>query len=189
MIETSGLVAAVEAADAMVKAAPVSLLGRVRVGGGLVTVSVGGDVGAVQAAVDAGAAAASRARPTGLIRVHVIPRPEAAVPGLLAVAGTPGGRRRTDQAPDAAPGRSDPAGPQPSDRSARAAAPAPSLDELASWRVVELRRHLRGLAAADLSRATIKSADKATLLAAIARATAQDGGARRASTSPWSGRP
>ena len=60
MIETKGLVGSVEAADAMVKAANVRLIGKVQVGGGLVTVMVRGDVGAVKAAVDAGAAAASR---------------------------------------------------------------------------------------------------------------------------------
>ena len=60
MIETKGLVGSIEAADAMVKAANVSLAGKVLVGGGLVTVMVRGDVGAVKAAVDAGAAAAER---------------------------------------------------------------------------------------------------------------------------------
>ena len=60
MIETRGLVAAIEAADAMVKAANVSLIGKVHVGGGLVTVMVRGDVGAVKAATDAGAAAVQR---------------------------------------------------------------------------------------------------------------------------------
>ena len=71
MIETKGLVGAVEAADAMVKAANVTLIGRVQVGGGLVTVMVRGDVGAVKAAVDAGSAAAGRVGE--LISVHVIP--------------------------------------------------------------------------------------------------------------------
>ena len=60
MIETKGLVASIEAADAMVKAANVTLIGKVHVGGGLVTVMVRGDVGAVKAATDAGAAAAER---------------------------------------------------------------------------------------------------------------------------------
>ena len=60
MIETKGLVGSIEAADAMVKAANVNLIGKVHVGGGLVTVMVRGDVGAVKAATDAGAAAASR---------------------------------------------------------------------------------------------------------------------------------
>ena len=73
MIETRGLVAAVEAADAMVKAANVSLQCKEHVGGGLVTVMVRGDVGAVKAATDAGAAAAERVGE--LISVHVIPRP------------------------------------------------------------------------------------------------------------------
>ena len=72
MIETRGLIGSVEAADAMVKAANVTLVGKERVGGGLVTVFVRGDVGAVKAATDAGAAAAQRVGE--LISVHVIPR-------------------------------------------------------------------------------------------------------------------
>jgi len=81
MIETKGLVASIEAADAMVKAANVSLLGKVSIGSGLVTVLVRGDVGAVKAATDAGAAAAGRIGE--LISVHVIPRPHGEVEGLL----------------------------------------------------------------------------------------------------------
>ena len=73
LIETKGLVGSIEAADAMVKAANVYLIGKVLVGGGLVTVMVRGDVGAVKAATDAGAAAAQRVGE--LISVHVIPRP------------------------------------------------------------------------------------------------------------------
>ena len=73
MIETKGLVASIEAADAMVKAANVHLIGKVHVGGGLVTVMVRGDVGAVKSAVDAGATAAGKVG--ALISVHVIPRP------------------------------------------------------------------------------------------------------------------
>lgn len=81
MIETRGLVGAIEAADAMVKAANVTLQSKTQVGGGLVTVMVRGDVGAVKAAVDAGAAAAERVGE--LISVHVIPRPAADVEGIL----------------------------------------------------------------------------------------------------------
>ena len=81
MIETKGLVSAIEAADAMVKAANVTLIGKVQVGGGLVTVMVRGDVGAVKAATDAGAAAAERVG--DLISVHVIPRPHGEVEYLL----------------------------------------------------------------------------------------------------------
>ncbi|MEB2299346.1 BMC domain-containing protein [Lysinibacillus xylanilyticus] len=73
MVETKGLVGAIEAADAMVKAASVNLIGKVHVGGGIVTVLVRGDVGAVKAATDAGAAAAQRVGE--LLSVHVIPRP------------------------------------------------------------------------------------------------------------------
>ena len=81
MIETKGLVGAIEAADAMVKAANVSLIGKEHVGGGLVTVMVRGDVGAVKAATDAGAAAAQRVGE--LVSVHVIPRPHSDVEVIL----------------------------------------------------------------------------------------------------------
>ena len=81
MIETKGLVGAVEAADAMVKAANVTLIGRVIVGGALVTVFVRGDGGATKAAVDAGAAAADRVGE--LISTHVIPRPHEEVEYIL----------------------------------------------------------------------------------------------------------
>ena len=81
MVETKGLVGSVEAADAMVKAANVKLIGKVLVGGGLVTVMVRGDVGAVKAATDAGAAAAGRVGE--LVSVHVIPRPHADVEFIL----------------------------------------------------------------------------------------------------------
>ena len=81
MIETKGLVAAVEAADAMVKAANVTLIGKEHVGGGLVTVLVRGDVGAVKAATDAGAAAAERVGE--LISIHVIPRPHTEIEAIL----------------------------------------------------------------------------------------------------------
>lgn len=81
MVETRGLVGAIEAADAMVKAANVEIVGREQVGGGLVTVMVRGDVGAVKAATDAGAAAAERVG--DLKSVHVIPRPHSDVEGIL----------------------------------------------------------------------------------------------------------
>ena len=81
MVETKGLVASIEAADAMVKAANVKLIGKVHVGGGLVAVMVRGDVGAVKAATDAGAAAAGRVG--DLVSVHVIPRPHDDVEFIL----------------------------------------------------------------------------------------------------------
>ena len=81
MIETRGFVGAIEAADAMVKAANVELIGKQQVGSGLVTVVVRGDVGAVKAATDAGAAAAERVGE--LVSIHVIPRPHSDVEGIL----------------------------------------------------------------------------------------------------------
>ena len=81
MVETRGLTAAVEAADAMVKAADVKLIGTEKIGSGLVTVMVRGDVGAVKAATEAGSAAASRLGE--LVAVHVIPRPHNDVEKIL----------------------------------------------------------------------------------------------------------
>jgi ethanolamine utilization protein EutM len=82
-VETRGLVAAIEAADAMVKAANVTLLGKEKVGTGLVTVMVRGDVGAVKASVEAGSAAAKRVGE--LVSVHVIPRPHGDVESILPI--------------------------------------------------------------------------------------------------------
>ena len=81
MVETRGLVAAIEAADAMCKAANVTLVGTEKIGSGLVTVLVRGDVGAVKAAVEAGEAAASKLGE--LVATHVIPRPHGDVENIL----------------------------------------------------------------------------------------------------------
>lgn len=81
MVETKGLIGAIEAADAMAKAANIKLIGKVHVGGGLVTVMVRGDVGAVKASTDAGAAAAEKVGE--LISVHVIPRPHSDIELIL----------------------------------------------------------------------------------------------------------
>ncbi len=81
MVETKGLIGSIEAADAMVKAANVQLIGKEKIGSGLVTVMVRGDVGAVKAAVDAGAAAAKRVG--DLYGVHVIPSPHNDVESIL----------------------------------------------------------------------------------------------------------
>lgn len=83
MVETKGLVGAIEAADAMVKAANVTLIGKQQVGAGLVTVMVRGDVGAVKAATESGAAAAAKLGE--LVAVHVIPRPHSDVEKILPV--------------------------------------------------------------------------------------------------------
>ncbi|QVK20384.1 BMC domain-containing protein [Mycoplasmatota bacterium] len=81
LVETKGLVGAIEAADAMVKAANVTLIGKEQIGHGLVTVMVRGDVGAVKAATEAGSDAVRRVGE--LVSVHVIPRPHSDVEGLL----------------------------------------------------------------------------------------------------------
>jgi len=81
MIETKGMIGAIEAADAMVKAANVTLVGKVLTGGGLVAVMVRGDVGAVKAATEAGSEAARRI--SEVISVHVIPRPHSEVESIL----------------------------------------------------------------------------------------------------------
>ena len=81
MVETKGLVGAVEAADSMCKSANVTLVGYEKIGNGLVTVMVRGDVGAVKASVDAGAAAAEKVGT--VVSVHVIPRPHTDVEKIL----------------------------------------------------------------------------------------------------------
>ncbi|EGO64749.1 propanediol utilization microcompartment protein PduA [Acetonema longum] len=81
MVETKGLVGAIEAADAMVKAANVLLVGYEKIGSGLVTVMVRGDVGAVKAATDSGAAAAQKVGE--VVSIHVIPRPHTDIEKIL----------------------------------------------------------------------------------------------------------
>jgi ethanolamine utilization protein EutM len=81
LVETMGLAAAIEAADAMVKAANVHLVSKQQVGGGLITILVAGDVGAVQAAVDAGRVAAEAIGK--VVSAHVIPRPHDEIPDIL----------------------------------------------------------------------------------------------------------
>lgn len=85
MIETRGLVAAIEAADAMTKAADVAIIGTEKIGSGLVTIMVQGDVGAVKAAVEAGSAAAQRLGE--IVAVHVIPRPNTDIKKLIPTIG------------------------------------------------------------------------------------------------------
>ena len=103
MIETKGTLAAVEAADAMLKAADVALLEKTKVGGGLVTVTVTGDVAAVTAAVDAGAAAVERLGSDCLSARHVIPRPHGELEGMFG-GGTDDGGPGDDGPEDGGPG-------------------------------------------------------------------------------------
>lgn len=180
MIETRGLVASIEAADAMVKAANVTLTCKEHVGGGLVTVMVRGDVGAVKAAVDAGAAAAERVGE--LVSVHVIPRPHEELEGILTtpapVTPTPKPPKepeKVQQPPVSEPPASQPE-PQPEPE-----APAEEKTEeeegvqladltdevLEAMPVVKLRSVARSVGLDTMTRKEIRFAKKEELVAAI----------------------
>ena len=167
MIETKGLVAAVEAADSMVKAAKVRLIGKVHVGGGLVTVMVRGDVGAVKAATDAGAEAAARVGE--LISVHVIARPHEELEAIL---------------PSSEDKMSVPVKPTEPEISVKptvkAAAPASRTKEsgakkksvesnadIDSMSVVQLRKFARSMKGFPIEGREISKANRATLLGLI----------------------
>ena len=153
MIETRGLVASVEAADAMVKAAEVTLACKEHVGGGLVTVMVRGEVAAVKAAVDAGAAAAERVGE--LVAVHVIPRPHEEVETILSP-------------PPAAPVRVSPRRAQEqAPAPARVCEGAPDDETLAGMSVASLRTAARELGLTSMTRRDIRFAKKEQLIAAI----------------------
>lgn len=188
MIETRGLVASIEAADAMVKAASVTLISKTHVGGGLVTVMVEGDVGAVKAATDAGAAAAERVGE--LISVHVIPRPAADVAHIL--------DRRPEPKPEPEP---EPTAPEPEpepevlepepEEAAHTEemkeeqpeeAPAEKMDlseltpeALGKMTVAKLRIVARELGTTGMSRRDIRFAKKEDLIERITKALGQEG--------------
>ena len=181
MIETRGLVASIAAADAMVKAANVTLTCKERVGGGLVTVMVRGDVGAVKAAVDAGAAAAERVGE--LVSVHVIPRPHEELEGILTtpapVTPTPKPPREPEEAPPAPV--SPPPVPQPEPQpdpevpaeeekaeEGEAVQLSDLTDEvLEAMPVVKLRSVDRSVGLDTMTRKEIRFAKKEELVAAI----------------------
>ncbi len=201
MIETRGLVAAIEAADAMVKAANVSLQCKEHVGGGLVTVMVRGDVGAVKAATDAGAAAAERVGE--LISVHVIPRPHGEVEEILGELPPPDAAPQPELpveepqpepepepepeqppqpiAPPEPPVAVVPPEPEPQPESQsepRQAAPdggIPTDEELEAMPVVQLRVLARSLNVEGMSRREIRDAKKEPLLAEIRACLARRG--------------
>lgn len=185
MIETRGLVAAIEAADAMVKAANVTLTCKEHVGGGLVTVMVRGDVGAVKAATDAGAAAAERVGE--LVSVHVIPRPHMELEGLLngpaplpvpeepapvATAGpepTPAPELEAErkQEPEARP---EPSSPTEAEAEETLDLTTLTDADLEAMPVVRLRAVARQMDLASMTRKEIRFAKKEELLAAIREA-------------------
>ena len=180
MIETRGLVASIEAADAMVKAASVTLISKTHVGGGLVTVMVEGDVGAVKAATDAGAAAAERVGE--LISVHVIPRPAADVAHIL--------DRRPEPKPPAPEPEPEPEVPEPEEAAhteemkeeqpEEAHAEKMDLSELTpealgKMTVAKLRIVARELGTTGMSRRDIRFAKKEDLIERITKALGQEG--------------
>ena len=161
MIETKGLVGSVEAADAMVKAANVTLTGKTRVGGGLVTVFVVGDVGAVKAATDAGAAAADRVGE--LLSCHVIPRPHQELYKIL---------------PEIEERKSETVVTETSDKESVSNPPEESpiakenaviSDDLKAMTVVQLRDLARKTEGFELKGRQISAADKMTLLALLSK--------------------
>ena len=161
MIETIGLVSALEAADAGLKAAQVRLLGRDYVRGGLVMVRFSGDVAAVQAAVDAGAAAARRVG--AVFSAHVIPRAMPEVVRMLVSDPSPG------QSGGSSASRG---GGEDGTREAALAAPedqAPGMDVLGGWKVLALRQYARRLPGFPLRPSEIRYANKALLLESMKR--------------------
>ena len=175
MIETKGLIGSIEAADAMVKAANVTLIGKVHVGGGLVTVMVRGDVGAVKAATDAGAAAAQRVG--DLISVHVIPRPADDVTRMLK-----GGKEPEEPTPPEPekPSEpeislepdtlSEPEEPESEAVKAEEGEKAPqdvTVEEMQTMGVDALRRLARALEIKNMTRAEIRFAKKQELIQKI----------------------
>jgi ethanolamine utilization protein EutM len=164
MIETKGLVASIEAADSMVKAANVRLLDKTLVGGGLVTVMVSGDVGAVKAATDAGAAAAERVGE--LLSVHVIPRPHVELACIL-VDLVPRVKKKQDE-----PIKRIEEGDETVEVVEIAAVPdeisaeeAPiALEELQKMTVVNLRHYARQIEGLGISGRELSKANKETIL-------------------------
>ena len=163
MIETIGLVSALEAADAGLKAAQVRLLGRDYVRGGLVMVRFSGDVAAVQAAVDAGAAAARRVG--AVFSAHVIPRAMPEVVRMLVSDPSPG------LSVGSGGGSASSCG-EDGTREAALAAPedqAPNMDVLGGWKVLALRQYARRLPGFPLRPSEIRYANKALLLESMKR--------------------
>jgi len=187
MIETRGLVASIEAADAMVKAANVTLQCKEHVGGGLVSVMVRGDVGAVKAAVDAGAAAAERVGE--LVSVHVIPRPHEDVELILSNRGPdapkpPKPPRRPEPA-KAAPVPQEPAAeseesepedeaPDISDESRKELKRQITPEKLEEMKVVDLRALARKIGVTSMTRREIRSAQKEHLIEVILKTVKAD---------------
>lgn len=179
-IETMGLVAAVEAADAMLKAADVRLLEKNQVGSGLVTITVAGEVSAVKASVDAGVAAVERVNPACLVSQHVIPRPDAEVAKVIATApevvkASPAPMTPAPAAPVAEPQAKaettevEAAPAEKADLAPKVRPEEHNFSQLKKMKVGKLRSIARSLDGISLSREEIKFAKKKALIDAIVK--------------------
>ena len=163
LIETKGLVGSIEAADAMVKAANVRLIGKTFVGGGLVTVMITGDVGAVKAATDAGAAAAERVGQ--LISVHVIARPHNEISSILQDQETQTiHKKATVKTADQVKEKVDEPNASVNEKVIEAGDYTGTLKELEKLTVADLRHYVRKLEGFSIAGREISKANKGTLL-------------------------
>lgn len=196
LVETRGLLAAIEGADAMLKAADVRLLEKNLASGGLVTITIAGEVSAVQASVDAARACIQRIAGTELVSAHVIPRPDQELRGILLLDPDPNDPRDaayfSTDAPSPAPGPASEAvlpetaqeegventpgetqEENPASEAQKAAAPErrasalPEISRLKNMSLNRLRQMARSMDALSMSEETIASADKKSLIAAI----------------------
>lgn len=166
LIETRGLVPAIEGADAMLKAADVRLLEKHFVGGGLVTITIAGEVSAVRAAVDAAVAAIRRIEGATLLSEHVIARPDEELTRILCF--EPAEEKSAPcQVPDKAPAPNAPPDALAPD------SPAPDEARLKSMGLNRLRQLARSMEALSLSPEEVATADKKSLITAICNAFKQ----------------
>ena len=172
LVETRGLIGAIEAADAMLKAADVRLLEKSLASGGLVTITIAGEVAAVQSSVDAAAASIARIEGAECVSRHVIPRPDAELAHILLL------QPRSIEIEAAAPaeaaqeGQTSMTDPADTAKPATQAAP-PSKEKLAGMSINKLRQLARDLQV-PLTRGQIVSSDKKTLIDAICRAALKE---------------
>lgn len=177
LIETKGLLAAIEGADAMLKAADVRLLEKNLVGGGLVTITVAGEVAAVKAAVEAAAASIMRIPGSCLVSRHVIPRPDDELTGILALAALPekaAAQPPVYAAPIAKGGTDAPEqAAEPAEEHTTAARPKDATDRFKKMSMAGLRQLAQKTDGIAMDKKAIASADKKTLIEAIIAASRQ----------------
>lgn len=171
LIETRGMLAAVEGADAMLKAADVCLLERVLATGGLVTVSVAGEVSAVQAAVDAATDAIGRIEGAALVSSHVIPRPDQELAALLKLVPDAVETPSCSAPPVLPPAGENPVAvtPAPRSRKAERQQTTPSVSRLKGMGIARLRQLALGLEGLPMTADDVARSDKKSLIAAILR--------------------